>query len=272
MGEAFAALEAAGYHVGSAYTAVKDPSRTKFVYRDRLWQGADLVGLGVASFGHVNGVHMQNLDTLGDVRRGDRTGELPLGRAYRPTADERLIREFVLQLKRGSIQAALLPGRVRRGRDVAVPRRHQLARGRGRTWTSARRNASHSPARGCCAWTCSCRASSCRNTGTCDTHDHDLRYRRRIVIGGGPGGSTAAALLAEYGHKVLLLERETFPRYHIGESLIPYTWFTLNRLGLVEWLRAVGEPEEVQRAVRVDHGQGLAAVLFLPDHQARMLA
>jgi oxygen-independent coproporphyrinogen-3 oxidase len=47
--QAFAALEDAGYHVGSAYTAVKDPSRTRFVYRDRLWQGADLVGLGVAS-------------------------------------------------------------------------------------------------------------------------------------------------------------------------------------------------------------------------------
>ncbi|HEY6509676.1 MAG TPA: radical SAM protein, partial [Vicinamibacterales bacterium] len=61
--EAFEALERAGYTVGSAYTAVKDPSRTKFIYRDRLWQGADMVALGVASFGHVNGVHMQNVDT-----------------------------------------------------------------------------------------------------------------------------------------------------------------------------------------------------------------
>ena len=63
MREAFEALEADGYTAGSAYTAVKDPAKTKFVYRDRLWQGADLVGLGVASFGHVNGVHLQNLDT-----------------------------------------------------------------------------------------------------------------------------------------------------------------------------------------------------------------
>ena len=47
----------------SAYTAVKDPTRTRFIYTDRLWQGADMVGLGVASFGHINGVHMQNLDT-----------------------------------------------------------------------------------------------------------------------------------------------------------------------------------------------------------------
>ena len=56
MQEGFEALERAGYHVGSAYTAVKDPARTRFVYRDQLWQGADLAGLGVASFGHINGV------------------------------------------------------------------------------------------------------------------------------------------------------------------------------------------------------------------------
>ena len=104
VAEAFSALEAAGYHVGSAYTAVKDPSRTRFVYRDRLWEGADLVGLGVASFGHVSGVHMQNLDQWEAYSQAVRAGELPLGRAYRPTNEERLIRELVLQLKRGSIR------------------------------------------------------------------------------------------------------------------------------------------------------------------------
>ena len=76
--EAFAALEGAGYHVGSAYTVVKDPGRTSFVYRDRLWQGADLVGLGVASFGHVNGVHLQNLDTWEAYVAVLDRGELPL--------------------------------------------------------------------------------------------------------------------------------------------------------------------------------------------------
>jgi flavin-dependent dehydrogenase len=65
-----------------------------------------------------------------------------------------------------------------------------------------------------------------------------------LVIGGGPSGSTAAALLAEHGHRVLLLERETMPRYHIGESLIPYTWFTLNRLGVVDWLRTSACPKK----------------------------
>lgn len=54
-----------------------------------------------------------------------------------------------------------------------------------------------------------------------------------IVIGGGPAGSTAAALLAQKGRKVLLLEKEKFPRYHVGESLMPYCWFTLDRLGVL---------------------------------------
>ncbi|MCX6925376.1 MAG: radical SAM protein, partial [Verrucomicrobia bacterium] len=50
---AFEELERAGYTVASGYTAVRDPKRTRFVYRDSLWQGADLIGLGVASFSHV---------------------------------------------------------------------------------------------------------------------------------------------------------------------------------------------------------------------------
>jgi len=102
--EAFEALETAGYSVRSAYTAVKDPSRTRFVYTDRLWQGADMAGLGVASFGHMNGVHIQNLDTWETYAAAVRRDEIPLNRAYRPTPEERLIREFILQLKMGSIK------------------------------------------------------------------------------------------------------------------------------------------------------------------------
>ena len=104
VAEAFEALERAGYHVGSAYTAVKDPAKTTFVYRDRLWEGADLVGLGVASFGHVNGVHVQNLDTWETYGAAVQAGRLPLSRAYQPSTDERLIREFILQMKRGSVK------------------------------------------------------------------------------------------------------------------------------------------------------------------------
>jgi oxygen-independent coproporphyrinogen-3 oxidase len=116
VAEAFESLERAGYRIGSAYTAVKDPARARFVYRDRLWEGADLVGLGVASFGHVNGVHIQNLDkwdTYGDAVRRD---GLALARAYRPTDEERLIREFILQLKRGWIRPAYF--REKYGVDV----------------------------------------------------------------------------------------------------------------------------------------------------------
>jgi oxygen-independent coproporphyrinogen-3 oxidase len=104
--EGFEALEAAGYYVRSAYTAVKNPDRTRFIYTDRLWQGADMVGLGVASFGHMNGVHVQNLDTWESYSAAIRRDEIPLNRAYRPTHEERLIREFILQLKLGSIKPA----------------------------------------------------------------------------------------------------------------------------------------------------------------------
>lgn len=109
--EAFEQFERAGYHVGSAYTAVKDQARTKFIYRDRLWQGADLAGLGVASFGHINGVHLQNVDTWEAYTDVIRRGEVPLSRAYRPSDEERMIRELVLQLKRGSIRPAYFSGK-----------------------------------------------------------------------------------------------------------------------------------------------------------------
>ena len=55
-----------------------------------------------------------------------------------------------------------------------------------------------------------------------------------IVIGGGPAGSTVSALIAQHGYKVQLFERERFPRFHIGESLIPETYWVLQRLGMLE--------------------------------------
>jgi flavin-dependent dehydrogenase len=58
-----------------------------------------------------------------------------------------------------------------------------------------------------------------------------------IIIGAGPAGSASAAILAEYGHRVLVLEREKFPRYHIGESLLPFTFQPLERLGLIDKMR-----------------------------------
>jgi oxygen-independent coproporphyrinogen-3 oxidase len=122
--DAFSALERAGYHVGSAYTAVRDPKTTSFVYRDRLWQGADLAGLGVASFGHINGVHLQNADQWDTWKAAIERDELPLGRAYRPTDEERMIREFVLHLKRGSLRPDYFSGKY--GVDPLVRFRDQI--------------------------------------------------------------------------------------------------------------------------------------------------
>ena len=65
-----------------------------------------------------------------------------------------------------------------------------------------------------------------------------------IVIGGGPAGSTVATLVAEQGHRVLLLERETEPSFKIGESLIPATYWTFKRLGMLEKLRASHFPQK----------------------------
>jgi oxygen-independent coproporphyrinogen-3 oxidase len=101
VGWGFAELEKAGYTVGSAYTAVKNKAATKFLYRDRLWAGADLIGLGVAAFGHLQGTHYQNEHDFEPYVRALRAGRLPIYRAMTPSAEERMIREFILQLKLG---------------------------------------------------------------------------------------------------------------------------------------------------------------------------
>jgi flavin-dependent dehydrogenase len=59
-----------------------------------------------------------------------------------------------------------------------------------------------------------------------------------VVIGCGPGGSAVSTALALKGRRVVVLEKEKFPRYHIGESLIPFTYFALERIGMIEKLRA----------------------------------
>jgi flavin-dependent dehydrogenase len=61
-----------------------------------------------------------------------------------------------------------------------------------------------------------------------------------LIIGGGPGGSTAAILLAEMGYRVVVLEKAHHPRFHIGESLLPANLPLLERLGVAEKVRAIG--------------------------------
>ena len=58
-----------------------------------------------------------------------------------------------------------------------------------------------------------------------------------VIIGGGPAGASAAAILEGFGHRVLVLERAKFPRYHVGESMIPFTFQPLEKLGLVELMK-----------------------------------
>ena len=108
---AFGRLEEAGYTVRSAYAAVRDPDRHAFLYQDAQYRGADLVGLGVASFSYLSGVHHQNLANLESYIEKMQDGGLPLGRAHSLSDDERLVRELVLQLKLGSVDIAALEAR-----------------------------------------------------------------------------------------------------------------------------------------------------------------
>lgn len=100
---AFSELEKAGYTVTSGYTAVRDPQKTKFIYRDALWSGADLVGLGVASFSHIAGTHFQNITEFSQYLEAIQRGDLPISRAMTTTEEERMIREFILQMKLGRV-------------------------------------------------------------------------------------------------------------------------------------------------------------------------
>ena len=71
-----------------------------------------------------------------------------------------------------------------------------------------------------------------------------------VVIGGGPAGATASTLIAQQGYRVELFEREHFPRFHIGESLIPETYWVLKRLNMLPKDAAEPLRQEAQRAVR----------------------
>ena len=105
---------------------VKDKARTKFVYRDSLWHGADMFGTGVASFGHVNGVHIQNVDQWEQYVGMLQGGELPLGRALPVGTRELLIREMILQLKTGHVDTGYF--RSKFGADILKDFEAGLAR------------------------------------------------------------------------------------------------------------------------------------------------
>ncbi len=101
---AFDAFAVAGYAQSSAYTMIKDPSKVSFSYRDNLFKGSDLLATGIASFGHISGVHYQNLPEWSQYIGALDEGRLPLGRAFTPTKKQALIREVILLLKRGYLE------------------------------------------------------------------------------------------------------------------------------------------------------------------------
>ena len=101
--EAFSSFIDNGYVKSSAYTVAKSDNNPGFLYRDALWTGADLVAAGVASFGHIQGVHYQNQHDIDPYNEIALSGELPIYRAYTPSPKQALIREMILQLKMGQI-------------------------------------------------------------------------------------------------------------------------------------------------------------------------
>jgi flavin-dependent dehydrogenase len=86
-----------------------------------------------------------------------------------------------------------------------------------------------------------------------------------IVIGGGPAGATVSALLAEQGRSVLILERSEVPRFHVGESLIPETYWTLKRMGLIEQLKASAFPKKFSVQF-VSDGSRASAPFYFDEH------
>jgi coproporphyrinogen III oxidase-like Fe-S oxidoreductase len=106
MNDAMNRLLAEGYQISSGNELVRSLQTDRFVYRDNLFRGSDILATGVSSFGHFQGVHYQNHDAIEDYMAAVGEGRLPINRALTPTTHQKLIREFVLQLKEGRTSAA----------------------------------------------------------------------------------------------------------------------------------------------------------------------
>ena len=91
-----------------------------------------------------------------------------------------------------------------------------------------------------------------------------------IVVGSGPAGSAAATVLAMNGRRVAVIEREKFPRYHIGESMLPYCYFTLARLGMVEKMQKSHYPKKYSVQFVSENGKASTPFYFHKhlDHPA----
>src|SRR5262245_53947963 len=89
----------------------------------------------------------------------------------------------------------------------------------------------------------------------------ELQYDA-LIVGGGPGGSTAASYLAKAGKRALVLEKEHFPRFHIGESLLPYNRQIFDELGLVKKLEASGVIKKFGAQFHIGNGSKSLSLVF----------
>src|SRR6202030_3071086 len=87
-----------------------------------------------------------------------------------------------------------------------------------------------------------------------------------VVIGGGPAGATVSTLVAQQGHRVVLLERDHFPRFHIGESLIPETYWVLKRLNMLDKMKRSHFVKKYSVQFVNQHGK-LSEPFYFMDHK-----
>ena len=90
----------------------------------------------------------------------------------------------------------------------------------------------------------------------------DSPFYDALIIGGGPGGSTAATFLGRDNRKVLLLEKEVFPRFHIGESLLPYNRAIFEEMGVLQKLEAAGFPQKFGAQFHIGSGEKSTGFVF----------
>jgi oxygen-independent coproporphyrinogen-3 oxidase len=103
LNHAFEEFLARGYEIAGTDIVVTKRKTCRFIYRDALWHGGDMIGLGVSSFSHFSGVNFQNAHNFEDYVRILNEDRLPIYRAVSLTPKQRLIREMVLQLKTGTL-------------------------------------------------------------------------------------------------------------------------------------------------------------------------
>ncbi|HAY81988.1 MAG TPA: NAD(P)/FAD-dependent oxidoreductase, partial [Planctomycetaceae bacterium] len=89
-----------------------------------------------------------------------------------------------------------------------------------------------------------------------------------VVLGGGPAGSSVATVVAAAGHSTLLVEREKMPRFHVGESLMPETFWPLQRLGLIDKMKQSDFVEKHSVAF-VSHSGKESNPFFFREHDPR---